>query len=274
MQQELLQKIENIEREKKIKIGLCLACFNSEDNYLAKNADELFPAASIIKLLLALTVLEKIKIGELDLSETIEVKKSDLVVGASIVADMQNRNILLFDLLYFLLSHSDNTAQVTLERLIKEKEVQDFVKTCGIDNYIYVPYKEQNSDLISLISPYEVYKIFKLLHEEKILDKQMRELFFSYLAKTRASHMGLRNLPIKINEKNPEIVNFYSKYGRREDNINEVIILKTNKGDILNLNFFITGLKTEKYFNNVDYEGAILLGQLALLGYNYLNSAV
>lgn len=272
-QHNFLKKIEEIEKKKSVKIGLCLAQLNSPDNYFQKNADVLFPAASIIKILLALTILNKIQNKELALSDAIKTKKSDFVVGASIIADMQNKEFLISDLLYFLLAHSDNTAQVILERCVKEREVQNFMEECGIDNYVYLPYKKQTKNSISLISPYKIYKIFKLLYEEKILDKKTRNMFFLYLAKTRALHMGLRNLPTKINERNPEIINFYSKYGKRQDNINELIMLETKKGDIFNLNFFITGLKIKKYFNNVDNEGAILLSQLALLGYNYLNSA-
>lgn len=270
--QDLYKKIKRIEKQKRLKIGFYASQFDKKDVELKSNEGELFPSASIIKILLAIVVFEKIKNNQIKLDDYLIINNKDFVIGASVIADMKIKKISIYNLLYFLLSHSDNTAQVILERMVNKNEILNFFNQYDIDDFSYVPYKEQFENNISLITPYEIAKLFKLIYENKIINEHGKKIFQLLLSRTRITYMGLRFLPIKINIKKPKIVSYYSKSGKNKNTMNECMVLKTNNNKILNINLFITNLNIDKFSNNVDNSGAVLIGELALLIYNTLDS--
>ena len=270
--QSFYKKIKQIEKQKQLKIGFYASQFNKKNIELKNNDNELFPSASIIKILLAIVMFEKIKNNEIKLNDYLIINNEDFVIGNSVIADMKIKKISIYNLLYFLLSHSDNTAQVILERIINKNKILNFFDKYDINNFFYVPYKEQFEGNISLITPYEISKLFKLIYENKIIDKYGKKIFQMLLSKTKITYMGLRFLPIKINIKKPKIVSYYSKSGKNKNTMNECMVLRTNNNKILNINLFITNFNIDKFSNNVDNSIAILIGELALSIYNILDS--
>ena len=85
------------------------------------HGDERFPLASAFKFPLAVTVLERVDAGRLDLDRTVSVLPGDVVPYASSVATdyaKGTRAFTLVDLLTRMVRDSDNTAADTLYRLV------------------------------------------------------------------------------------------------------------------------------------------------------------
>ncbi len=250
--QVIYNKLTEIEKEKDIKIGLCAKQFKSDKNKINWHKNILFPSASIIKVLIAIIVLDKINKKQLALNTQLDIKKNDLIHGTSIIADLKIKNITIYNLLYYLLSHSDNTAQIILEKIIHKEDINNFFAKHKINDFVYVPFAEQTKKKKSLITPSAISQIFSLIEENKIINKKSSELIKTFLSKNRITYMGLRQLPIKINVLKPEITTYYSKSGINKNSFNESMMLKTKKNKIFNINLFITDMKINNFHNNVE----------------------
>lgn len=268
-EQKLLNKIKNIATNYNIEIGIYAYEFNNKDNVTKLNENKIFPAASIIKLFMALSILKKIEVGELTLDQGLICKERNKISGVSILADLDSQTYKIKDLLYFLLVHSDNTAQNILEQIIQEKDINKFIKELNLNKTKFVSFKKTTKKNFSITTPKEIAMLFQLIWQNKIVNRELTELFLSYLGKTRTTYFGLRYLPCRLNVENPKIKNFYSKAGKLENTISDCLILET-KNKSFQINVFIDNLKIRKYRNNVDNQGMKILGKIVMELYNFL----
>lgn len=75
------------------------------------NADEVFPAASIVKLPLLLEALRQVERGQLDLAQRVELRSEDRVGGSGVLVELDpGLRPTLRDLLTLMVVVSDNTA--------------------------------------------------------------------------------------------------------------------------------------------------------------------
>ena len=91
-------------------VSAAFGSFSGGDTY-AYRADEPTPAASLIKLPIMLTVLERVAQGELSLDERLELNPHDRVSGSGVLQHLQpGLTPTLHDLLTLMIIVSDNTA--------------------------------------------------------------------------------------------------------------------------------------------------------------------
>jgi beta-lactamase class A len=105
-----LTTIERVARELPGAFGVCAVRLDREER-LTWNADRVFPAASVIKIAVALEVLCAIEEGTLDASAQLVVNETDKVIGSGVLAALApGLRLPIADVLYLSTAISDNTA--------------------------------------------------------------------------------------------------------------------------------------------------------------------
>ncbi|MCW5835850.1 MAG: serine hydrolase [Labilithrix sp.] len=112
-------ELETIARRFEGTLGLCSARVDGPDAVLEVGGDEVFPAASVIKIALALEVFCQVEEGALALGERVTLKASDKVVGSGVLAELaEGLSPTVGDLVYLAMAISDNTAaNLLIERV-------------------------------------------------------------------------------------------------------------------------------------------------------------
>ncbi|MBX3209626.1 MAG: serine hydrolase [Labilithrix sp.] len=112
-------ELETIARRFEGTLGLCSARIDAPDAVLEVGGDEVFPAASVIKIALALEVFCQVEEGALALGERVALKTSDKVIGAGVLAELaEGISPTVGDLVYLAMAISDNTAaNLLIERV-------------------------------------------------------------------------------------------------------------------------------------------------------------
>jgi hypothetical protein len=78
---------------------------------LGTRADEPFPTASLVKVPIAVAVMERVERGTLSLGDTLVLRDADKVPGAGVIQHLHDGlRLTVRDALYLMLAHSDNTA--------------------------------------------------------------------------------------------------------------------------------------------------------------------
>ena len=89
-------------------------------------------SASMIKVFIMATVMEKAKQGEIDIDEKLTVLESDKVGGAGILAgDSSGTELTLRELMELMIMHSDNTATNMIIDRIGCEEINDYMERNG-----------------------------------------------------------------------------------------------------------------------------------------------
>ncbi|MEI3604124.1 serine hydrolase [Pseudogracilibacillus sp. SE30717A] len=120
------------------------------------NAHKTFFAASIIKLPILATAFKMADRGLLKLSDTLEVKREDIVGGAGVIQHLSpGIKLSLFDLMMLMIIQSDNTATNMIIDEIGVKEIQDTMVEIGMKNSTFynklmtVPVKIEGRNIIT-----------------------------------------------------------------------------------------------------------------------------
>lgn len=104
-------ELETIARRFEGTLGICAARLDDPKSTLDVMADEVFPAASVIKIAIALEVFCQVEEGAIALGERIALKSDDKVIGSGVLAQMADGlSPTVADLVYLSMAISDNTA--------------------------------------------------------------------------------------------------------------------------------------------------------------------
>jgi beta-lactamase class A len=104
-------ELEAIARRFEGKLGICSARIDGPDEMLEVGGDDVFPAASVIKIALALEVFCQVDEGAISLAERVSLNASDKVIGSGVLSELTaGLSPTLGDLVYLAMAISDNTA--------------------------------------------------------------------------------------------------------------------------------------------------------------------
>jgi beta-lactamase class A len=104
-------ELEAIARRFEGQLGICSACLDDPRAMVEVGADEIFPAASVIKVAVALEVFCQVEEGSLSVAERVPLKQSDKVVGSGVLASLADGlSPTIGDLVFLAMAVSDNTA--------------------------------------------------------------------------------------------------------------------------------------------------------------------
>lgn len=99
---------------------------------LGTRADEPFPTASLVKVPIAVAVMERVAQGTLALGDTLVLRDGDKVPGAGVIQHLHDGlTLTVRDALYLMLAHSDNTATNLLLDVVPMRTVNAAMETRG-----------------------------------------------------------------------------------------------------------------------------------------------
>ena len=104
-------ELEAIARRFEGTLGIASVRIDVPRGVLDVGGDEVFPAASVIKIALALEVFCQVEEGAIALGERVALRSSDKVIGSGVLAELsEGLSPTIGDLVYLAMAISDNTA--------------------------------------------------------------------------------------------------------------------------------------------------------------------
>lgn len=135
--EELKQTIEQIVKET---CGTWAIVFEDIDKQKiwAMNEDRSYTAASIIKLPIMAAVFSMADQGKIRLSDTLEVKREDLVGGAGVLQHLTpGVELTIYDLVTLMIIQSDNTATNMIIEKVGCEQIQQTMKQLEMNNSFF-----------------------------------------------------------------------------------------------------------------------------------------
>ena len=196
-----LQTIERVARSLAGAFGVCAERLDTrahEPVRLASNEERVFPAASVIKIAVALEVLCAIEEGKLDASSRLELRESEKVVGSGVLSALEPGLVLpIADVLYLAMAISDNTAANLLIARVGTDAVNARLERLGLVTTrlrggIFVD-GEGGEHSPSTAS--ELVALLRAIHRAEGLPRRACERLLSLLSRTQTASTIGRGLP-------------------------------------------------------------------------------
>ena len=129
---ELVSKVQQLIAPSKGTWGIVLEDINSGEKW-QHNEQELFYAASVIKVPIMASVYRAIELGELALTDLISLDEKDYVGGSGVLQHFTPGSSLpLRDIIMLMIIQSDNTATNLLIDLVGVESIQNTMKEAGM----------------------------------------------------------------------------------------------------------------------------------------------
>lgn len=140
------------------------------------NQDEVFPAASLIKLPVILALYQKAEKGEIELETKYVLKEADKRTGAGIIQYKPAGTVYTYRKLAELMGQqSDNTAFQVIRSLLGDEEIQKTIDNLGMS---------KTSLSKNETSPADIGLFFRKFYSQSLLSRNHRDEILDYLTKT------------------------------------------------------------------------------------------
>lgn len=178
-----------------------------EDGFvISHHAEEVFPAASVIKLHLLIAALQRVQNGQLELQSRIALPESEIVLGSGLLQKLEVGALLtLKDYLTLMIIVSDNTAtNMVIDLLGGRENINAQLETWNLGTTrvvgkLMLPPERKNPEQLAgkmhEIIPLEVVGILQALYEGRLLNPELTALAQGILKKQEYTEMIGRLLP-------------------------------------------------------------------------------
>lgn len=211
--------------------GVCAQRVDAADQ-IAWQADETFPAASVIKLPILVTSLKEIHEGNLSLDERGVLQDEAKVIGSGILKELGSGLMLtLEDLLVLMIAISDNTATNLVLDRVPPKQVNAYMSHLGCEHTFCAGKLFADHDQgPSRTSPRDMVNLLVQLANERILAPTLCQKALEILSKQQFTEIITRELPydpFNAEEGTPVEVAVASKSGAIRGVRNDVGLVTT-----------------------------------------------
>ncbi len=145
---------------------------------LARRGDEPFPTASLIKVPIAIAVMDQVALGQLSLDDRITVLRIEKVPGAGVLQFLHDgAEITVRDAMWLMLTISDNTATNLLLSRVEMRRVWEAMEKRGLPRtkvhskvFLRLASVAPDSSVkygLGVTTPNEMARLFTLLAERK-----------------------------------------------------------------------------------------------------------
>ena len=121
------------EIKEKEKVNVLLKKVNCNENIFSYNENKVFVSASLIKIPIMLAVLNEVKNGNITLDKIINISQDD-ILDDNEVFEKDKYRYSLRELIYFMITVSDNTSTNVLIKLLGFDYINKFIKEAGLSN--------------------------------------------------------------------------------------------------------------------------------------------
>lgn len=151
------------------------------------NGEKSFPAASLMKLPLAVAVFKAVEEGEFSWDQKITVTQSDLRGGAgSLQYQKLPLALTLERLVFLLLNKSDNTAFAALVRVLGEEKIKEAIRWLGMEETSWDKFTTTAKDQALF---------FRKLYKGELFSPKDTQKFFEALTDTAFENRIPRGVP-------------------------------------------------------------------------------
>lgn len=221
------------------KLSKLLAGFNGTSGVYVKNlktgktasinADTLFPTASMIKVSILCGVMDKIEKGELQYNQKLVYKDSLLYAGEDILGSFKNNDtIQLSKVVLLMITMSDNTASLWLQRLVGGDYINSWLQQNGLASTRVnsrVAGREAIRKLYGwgVTTPLEMCKLFTLIAAGQAVSPAASERMSRCLSRIYWDEKALSEIPPHVQT--------LSKQGAVDDSRSETVLVHAPHGD-------------------------------------------
>ena len=204
---------------------------NIKDNtILSFNPDICFYAASTIKLLICLIILEKVEQNELKMTDKILITMSDLKPDTGIIKyQKEDTYYTLEDLIRLTIVESDNTSYLKLVDILKEKTIKEYGKK------LKAKHTFEGKDLFGITSSNDMLIYLEKIKEYIDQNNKYSKIFKEWLSNPSCKYIKDES----INNKN-----YVRKYGSYDIAYHEVGYVEDDNPYYL---IILTQLNKKKY---------------------------
>lgn len=164
------------------------------------NADRLFISASLIKLPIMIAVFEKVEKKEVSLDTELVITNKDRVGGSgSLKWAMEGTKIPLFDVIYKMITESDNTATRLIIDYFGIDYFKESFRKMGLH---YTNITIEGMDLTSgrvakenYTTPREMAYLLEKIYKKEMVSKEKSQLMIDILKRTKESSRIKRGVP-------------------------------------------------------------------------------
>jgi len=157
--------------------GICIVDLDKGDTF-GVNRDEVFSAASLMKLPLIYAFYQQVELGEIDPDEQYSLKEGDKVDGTgSVYLQPAGTVYTLRDLVVLLGKQSDNTAQNVLVEILGEEKIQAAIVDIGMERTSYDSGETTPQDVATFWQKLATGQILTATHSQEILDSLTDTIF-------------------------------------------------------------------------------------------------
>lgn len=146
------------------------------------NSNESYAAASLNKIPIAVLVMKKVEEEKLTLDTKLSILETDRDSSSGYLYLNPVNNLSVKDLIYYMLTDSDNTAAWVLQKQITKEDLESLTEY--LDYYSNDIKSEQVPLKVTETNPKTVSNIFISLYLSTILEPKDSELILSYMTNT------------------------------------------------------------------------------------------
>jgi len=173
------------------------------------NENDIFQAASLIKLPVMIALYKEVEEGRLDLEEKYELRKGDKVAGAGILYGKPvGYEVTYRDLLRLMGKQSDNTAFKIARNLLGEERIDEVIGSIGMLNTSLVE---------NTTTPVDIGVLFEGLYNGNVLNDEHKEELLGFITNTVFESW--------LSEGVPQEIRVAHKFGREQHVVNDAGIV-------------------------------------------------
>lgn len=235
---DLEQSIAEVARLPTGRVGICAETIDGR-HLVEINADEVFPAASSIKVYVLFTLLAKAETGELALDERIEFTAEAAKPGSGVLFHLDHGlRLTLRDLATLMMMISDNSALILLTEYLGIDAVNTEIAGLGMQNTRFGDWRNFENDYSDTMAfgygtPREFVHFLLRMRGDDLLSESSREIFWDTLRIQKYIEPLRRHLPASPWSREfglPEPVWVASKSGVLDDCASESGFVNVNNG--------------------------------------------
>jgi beta-lactamase class A len=228
------------------------------------NADTLFPTASMIKVSILCGLMDKIKKGELNYHQKLVFRDSLRYDKGDILGEMQDGDtIQLSKVAMLMITMSDNTASLWLQRLVTGEHINNWLQQNGFAN-MRVNSRVKGREKIRSIygwgvtTPREMCKLFAMIRNGEAVSPAASERMYRNLSHIYWDDNALSQIPPYIQAA--------SKQGFVDESRSETVLINAPHGNYV-FSIITNHQKDQSYKHN--NEAFVLIRKVSALLWHY-----
>lgn len=180
---------------KDMEVGLVVKDLREDGWTLQYNEENIFPSASIIKILIMVEAFQQIEEGKFTKDEKILVEDKDKV-EFSIISELKEGEYTLIDLITWMIIVSDNTATNVLIDLLGYENINNMAKSLGCKNTLLqrkmMDFNKIKLGKENLTTPLDMGLILDKIYHGEILSEDSCSSMLNILRRQRVKDRLLR----------------------------------------------------------------------------------